>query len=198
MRLPLPLRGSTRLPRTPAPRRLTPDPYPCQTAPLRKRPAPPRLTPRERPIRSRAAAEAGLKSASTIPPPRLRLRRPFFRFLYPAPLIAMPPLFRRKPAPVNRIPDPFLHPQGIFVFYFLQKMSTSQAVKDKLPKEFPFAKRGKVMIPQKFNMGFHVTMLDKYSKAMPKRQPSAIDRSSTTGMYWNDTRKFNKELYTAY
>ena len=196
MRLPLPLRGSTRLPRTPAPCRLTPDPYPCQTAPLRKRPAPPRLTPRLERTRSRAAAVAGLKSASMKPPPRLR--RPFLRFLYPAPLIAMPPLFRRTPAPVNRTPDPFLHPQGIFVFYFLQKMSTSQAVKDKLPKEFPFAKRGKVMIPQKFNMGFHVTMLDKYSKAMPKRQPSAIDRSSATGMYWNDTRKFNKELYTAY
>ena len=77
-------------------------------------------------------------------------------------------------------------------------MSTSQAVKDKLPKEFPFSKRGKVMFPQKFNMGYHVTMLDKYSKAMPKRQPSALDRSSVTGMYWDDTRKFNKQLYTSY
>jgi len=78
-------------------------------------------------------------------------------------------------------------------------MSTSQAVTDKLPKEFPFSNRRKAMFPvTKFNMGFHVTMLDKYSKAMPKRQPSAIDRSSTTGMYWDDTRRFNKPLYTSY
>ena len=54
------------------------------------------------------------------------------------------------------------------------------------------------MFPQKFDLGYHVTVLDKYSKKMPKRQPSAIDRASTTGMYWNDTRKFNKHLYTSY
>ena len=74
-------------------------------------------------------------------------------------------------------------------------MSSSQTVKEKLPKQFPFSKRSKTMFPEKFNMGYHVTMLDKYSKAMPKRQPSALDRSSQTGMYWDDTRKFNKNYY---
>ena len=77
-------------------------------------------------------------------------------------------------------------------------MSTSQAVKAKFPKEFPFSNRRKVMIPKKFDLGYHVSMLDKYSKKMPKRQPSAIDRSSATGMYWNDTRQFNKQFYTSY
>ena len=96
------------------------------------------------------------------------------------------------------MPEPFLQPQGIRVFLTLQKMSTSQTVKWKVPKEFPFSNRRKVMIPQKFDLGYHVTVLDKYSKKMPKRAPTAIDRSSTTGMYWNDTRKFNKHLYTSY
>jgi len=78
-------------------------------------------------------------------------------------------------------------------------MSTSQGnVIDKLPKQFPFSKRGKVMFPQKFDMGFHVTMLGKYSKKMPKRHPTALDHSSQTGMYWNNTTKFNKPYYTSY
>ncbi|MAD47704.1 MAG: hypothetical protein CMH98_22170 [Oceanospirillaceae bacterium] len=94
------------------------------------------------------------------------------------------------------MPEPFLQPHMFFLN--LQKMSTSQAVKQTLPKAFPFSNRRKVMFPQKFNMGYHVTMLDKYSKKIPKRQPSALDRSSATGMYWNDTRKFNKHLYTSY
>ena len=77
-------------------------------------------------------------------------------------------------------------------------MSTSIAIKDKLPKQFPFSNRRKVMIPKQFDLGYHVTMLGKYSKKMPKREPSAIDRKSETGMYWDDTRRFNKNLYTAY
>tara|TARA_B110000495_G_scaffold102937_1_gene88901 strand:+ start:353 stop:586 length:234 start_codon:yes stop_codon:yes gene_type:complete len=77
-------------------------------------------------------------------------------------------------------------------------MSTSIARKDKFPKQFPFSNRRKEMFPKKFDIGFHVTVLDKYSKKMPKRQPTALDRKSTTGMYWNDTRKFNKHLYTRY
>ena len=77
-------------------------------------------------------------------------------------------------------------------------MSPSQAVKDVLPKSYPFAKRGKVMIPQsKFNLGYHVTMMGKYSKKIPKREISALDvRNYESPMkFWNDTRKFNPQLY---
>jgi hypothetical protein len=77
-------------------------------------------------------------------------------------------------------------------------MTSSQTVKWKVPKKFPFSNRRKVMLPEKFNLGYHVTVLDKYSKKMPKRQPTALDHKSATGMYWNDTRKFNKPLYTRY
>ena len=78
-------------------------------------------------------------------------------------------------------------------------MSTSQGdVADKLPKQFPFSNRRKEMFPQKFKMGYHVTLLGKYSKKIPKRQPSALDHGSKTGMYWNNTIKFNKPYYTSY
>ena len=72
-------------------------------------------------------------------------------------------------------------------------MSTSQAVVDKLPKTFPFSNRRKVMIPQQYNLGYHVNVLGKYSKKMPKREKSALDlRSYQTGMYWNNTTKYSQ------
>ena len=76
-------------------------------------------------------------------------------------------------------------------------MSTSQGnVIDKLPKSFPFAKRGKVMIPKQFDLGYHVTVLGKYSKKIPKREPSALDRSSQSTVKWmNDTRQFDPLYY---
>ena len=75
-------------------------------------------------------------------------------------------------------------------------MSTSIAKTVKLPKEFPFAKRGKEMIPKKFDLGYHVTVLGNYSKKIPKRQPSALDRSSMSTVKWmNDTRKFDPIYY---
>ena len=78
-------------------------------------------------------------------------------------------------------------------------MSTSQgSVTDKLPKSFPFAKRGKEMIPKKFDLGYHVTVLGKYSKKIPKREPSAIDRSSFSNGYYNDTRQFDPVYYRAH
>ena len=77
-------------------------------------------------------------------------------------------------------------------------MSSSQTVKNPLPKQFPFSNRRKVMIPKKFDLGYHVTLLGKYSKKKPKRQPSAIDRKSASGMYWDNTIRFNPQLYTAY
>ena len=78
-------------------------------------------------------------------------------------------------------------------------MSTSQAVIDKLPKSFPFAKRGKEMIPKQFDLGYHVTVLGKYSKKIPKRAPSALDRSSqSTVKFMNDTRQFDPKYYRAH
>ena len=78
-----------------------------------------------------------------------------------------------------------------------KKMSTSQAAVDKLPKQFPFAKRGPTMIPKpKFDMHFHVTALNKYSKKIPKREPSVIDRSSRSALqWWDDTRVLNGAKY---
>mgnify|MGYP001159626503 CR=1 FL=1 len=79
-------------------------------------------------------------------------------------------------------------------------MSTSQGnVIDKLPKSFPFAKRGKQMIPKQFDLGYHVTVLGKYSKKIPKREPSVVDRSSFSTVGWmNDTRKFDPRYYRAH
>ena len=76
-------------------------------------------------------------------------------------------------------------------------MSTSQARKDPLLKQFPFAKRGKEMIPKpKFNMHFHVTALNKYSKKIPKREPTALDRKNEHPMqWWNDTRHIGGGKY---
>ena len=73
-------------------------------------------------------------------------------------------------------------------------MSTSQGnVKDRLPKQFPFAKLGKP-IQNKFNLGYHVTVLGKYSKKIPNRVPSALDRSSFSTVQWmNDTTKFRPQ-----
>ena len=49
------------------------------------------------------------------------------------------------------------------------------------------------MIPQQYNLGYHVNVLGKYSKKMPKREKSALDlRSYQTGMYWNNTTKYSQ------
>ena len=77
-------------------------------------------------------------------------------------------------------------------------MSTSQGnVIDKLPKSFPFAKRGKELIPKKFDLGYHVNVLGKYSKKIPKREVSALDfrKSQSTVKWMNDTRKFDPRYY---
>ena len=76
-------------------------------------------------------------------------------------------------------------------------MSTSIARKQKLPKSFPYAKRGKQMIPKAFDLGYHVTVLGKYSKKIPKREPSALDlrQSQSTVKWMNDTRKFDPRYY---
>ena len=72
-------------------------------------------------------------------------------------------------------------------------MSTSQAVIDKLPKQFPFSNRRKTMFPKQYDLGYHVTVLGKYSKKIPKREQSALDlRHTQTGMYWNNTAKYNR------
>ena len=79
-------------------------------------------------------------------------------------------------------------------------MSTSQAVKDKLPKEYPFSNRRKQMFPTpKYNLGYHVDVLGKYSKKMPKREISALDRRSTsTVKWWDDTRQYNPHYYRSH
>jgi len=49
------------------------------------------------------------------------------------------------------------------------------------------------MIPKQYDLGYHVTVLGTYSKKIPKREQSALDlRNSQTGMYWNNTTKFNQ------
>ena len=76
-------------------------------------------------------------------------------------------------------------------------MSTSISRIQKLPKSFPFAKRGKQLIPKKFDLGYHVTVLGKYSKKIPKREPSALDlrHSQSTVKWMKDTRKFDPGYY---
>jgi hypothetical protein len=76
-------------------------------------------------------------------------------------------------------------------------MSTSIVRIQKVPKSFPFAKRGKQMIPKAFDLGYHVTVLGKYSKKIPKREPSALDlrHSQSTVKWMNDTRKFDPRYY---
>ena len=72
-------------------------------------------------------------------------------------------------------------------------MSTSQAVYEKLPKQFPFSNRRKIMIPKQYDLGYHVNVLGNYSKKIPKREQSALDlRHTQTGMYWNNTTKYNQ------
>ena len=64
-------------------------------------------------------------------------------------------------------------------------------------KKFPFAHLRKEseggLIRKPFDLGYHVTVLGKYSKGIPKREPSALDfrKSVSTMPWWTDTRKFN-------
>ena len=74
-------------------------------------------------------------------------------------------------------------------------MSTSQAVVDKLPKKFPFSNRRKTMIPQQYDLGYHVDVLGNYSKKIPKREKSALDlRKTQTGMFWDNTTKYSSTI----
>ena len=69
----------------------------------------------------------------------------------------------------------------------------------KPPKKFPFAKLG-TPIPKKFDLGYHVTILGKYSKNIPKRETSVLDNRTTenTLKWWDDTRKFMPNYYRAH
>ena len=68
----------------------------------------------------------------------------------------------------------------------------------KPPKKFPFAKLGKPM-PKKFDLGYHVTILGKYSKNIPKRLPSALDHTVENSLkWWNDTTKYNPNYYKSH
>ena len=64
-------------------------------------------------------------------------------------------------------------------------------------KKFPFAPLKATMHPQKsFDMSYHVNVLGKYSRGIPKREKSAIDRSSvSTLQWWDDTRQFDPSVY---
>ena len=87
------------------------------------------------------------------------------------------------------------------IFFCKTKMQKSfvATYKSKPPKKFPFAKLGKP-IPKKFDLGYHVTVLGKYSKNIPKREPSALDyrQSVSTLKWWDDTTKFNPSYYKAH
>ena len=76
-------------------------------------------------------------------------------------------------------------------------LSQGTRTTSKFPKQFPFAKRGKEMRPKPFDLGYHVTVLGKYSKNIPKREESALDyrKSESSLKFYNDTRKFNPNLY---
>jgi len=81
-------------------------------------------------------------------------------------------------------------------------MSTSQGTTtlQTLPRKFPFNPKKSTLAPRRFDLGYHVTVLGKYSKGIPPRAPSALDRrKSTSTLKWiNDTRQYNPTLYTAY
>ena len=172
----------------PPPRKLVPEPL-CQVTPGRNVARP---EPCLRPIRPRRVlmARPGRKTRwFWEPPPRKAPRK--------APTAAPIPLwkFPTKPDPL-RLRRRFLQEQGIFCLAN-KKMSTSQAAIVQQPKQFPFAKRGATMIPKpKFDMHFHVTALNKYSKKIPKREPTALDHSSVSDLqWWDDTRRLNGGKY---
>lgn len=81
-------------------------------------------------------------------------------------------------------------------------MATSQGTitYQSLPKKFPFSSKKAELQPRRFDLGYHVTVLGKYSKNIPHRAPSALDRrQSVSTLKWiNDTRQYNPRLYTAY
>ena len=81
-------------------------------------------------------------------------------------------------------------------------MATSQGTitYQSLPKKFPFNPKKSDLQPRRFDLGYHVTVLGKYSKNIPPRAPSALDRrQSVSTLKWiNDTRQYNPRLYTAY
>ena len=53
-----------------------------------------------------------------------------------------------------------------------------------------------MLIKPKFDLGYHVTALGKYSKRIPKREISALDRKSTSDLQWfNNTTKINGARY---
>jgi hypothetical protein len=83
----------------------------------------------------------------------------------------------------------------------LQKMQSQGTLTTSIPaKKFPFAHLKKQMIPKPaFDMSYHVTVLGKYSKGLPKRVPSAIDRSSVSTLKWaNDTRQYDPKYYKSH
>ena len=192
-RLPLPLRGSTRLPRSP------------WIPPPERRIPPPRID-----IPEPRGKRYAIARASCDPQPEPRLTSPWLRYLGVQVLelapINPPPRRRflrllRTPPPRMLIPEPFLQPQGIFIVHKQKTMSTSQGdVKDVLPKSFPFSNRRKEMFPPtKFNLGYHVDVLGKYSKKIPKREISALDRKSTsTVKWWDDTRQYDPHYYRSH
>ena len=89
-------------------------------------------------------------------------------------------------------------------------MATSQAAYIPLPKSYPFSNRRLVAFPQgklpdpktgkekPFNMAYHVDVLMKYSKKMPKREVSALDLRNTESdlKFYNNTTKFGGTLAT--
>ena len=89
-------------------------------------------------------------------------------------------------------------------------MATSQAAYVPLPKSYPFSNQRKVMFPQgklpdpktgkekPFNMAYHVDVLMKYSKNMPKRGASALDNrhSESDLKFYNNTTRYGGTLTT--
>jgi len=89
-------------------------------------------------------------------------------------------------------------------------MATSQAAYVPLPKSYPFSNQRAVMFPKgklpdpktgkekPFNMAYHVDVLMKYSKQMPKREKSALDLRNTESdlKFYNNTRQFGGILST--
>ena len=98
----------------------------------------------------------------------------------------------------------------MFTFVTQKQMATSQAAYVPLPKAYPFSNQRKVMFPQgklpdpnsktgkeyPFDMNYHVDVLMKYSKNIPKREKSALDmrHSESDLKFYNNTTKFGGTL----
>ena len=69
------------------------------------------------------------------------------------------------------------------------------------PKKFPFAHlKPSMTVPKPNVFSYHVNVLGKYSKKIPKREESALDnrKSRSTVKWWDNTVKFRPNYYKSH